>query len=781
MNYSASAIVLFGCLLSSEIPATEIANRPANELIWVQSESMKSDTYAAFRGWFDLGQEAEIELRSLGSSWYVIWLDGRYVEEGPARFPIAHPEYQARRIRLAVGRHLLAVQVHHIGETTRMLIDMPPFLHCRVVRDGQTVPVEWRCSQLAGYKSQVRRVNPQLGWIEWCDTRQIPKDWQSPEFDDRSWIKPVAAEPRIGVIRPANLAPVRQLTQLLKPMADGLLAEVFGYEFDDIPARFFLRDLACDKRPAQGVWRRYDLGRVRLGRPRLVLDLPAGAVVEFAYCEALMTGRVSPYIPLSAGASCNLDHYVARGGPQEFFPLTPKGGRFVEVHVLGEPARVRFIKEEYVERCYFGPAESSFTSGDALLDRIWLTGVETHRACCEDALTDNPTRERGQWTGDVVSVGMDIQAVAFSDLRLCRRGLVQSAYCAREDGLVAGLSPGGPAYLSTYAMQWIDACVHYHELTGDRTILEELYPHAVRNLGAFEALLSQDGLKDGAGWAFVDWGYVRNEGPVDIACNLHYLSAIRTFIRWCKIIEREAEISKYEKLAKQIETVVSIYLRNKLVGGEAGWRELGYHTAVLALRLKLIEPQRESECLRYIKSHILSCFPNNPTAPRLSAPDANHRQLITPYFAHYAFPGLIERGEMDWVLDQYRKCWGWALEDGRTTWVEVFDTRWTHCHQWAGCPTWQLSRYLLGLHSRFDIERNRFELKLRPGSLTHASGKLPLPDGKGVVSIDWRRGAKGIAYHVVTDAPISIDLPAVSSGETPRTIRIDPEVEIVLP
>jgi hypothetical protein len=749
--------------------------------MWIQQGQTPPDTYGAFRGWFELDQDTEIELRTLGSSWYVIWLDGDYIEEGPARFPVDHPEYETRRVKLSAGKHLLAVQVHHIGETTRMLVNMPPFLHCRVVADGRPVPIRWRCSRLAGYKPQVRRINPQLGWIEWCDTRQIPKDWQSPAFDDRAWAGPAGAETKLGEIRPANLAPVQHLTHAVALIADGRLAELFGYEFDNVPTRFFLRDLVCDKLPSQGVWRRYDLGRVRLGRPRFVLDLPEGAVIEFAYCEALVSGRVSPYITLSAGASCNLDHYVARGGPQEFFPLTPKGGRFVEVHVLADPARSRFLKEEYVERCYYGPSEGAFTCGDPLLDRIWLTGIETHRACCEDALIDNPTRERGQWTGDVVTVGMDIQGVAFSDLRLCRRGLVQSAYCAREDGLIASLCPGGPAYLSTYSLQWIDACLHYYELTGDRALLEEMYPYALRNLVAFEKYVTKDGLTDGAGWAFVDWGYVRNEGPADIACNLHFLSALRAFSRWCAILNRPDDAVKYRKIEEQIASIVTTYLRDKLSKGEAGWQAIGYHTAVLSLRLGLIDPAHQADCIRYVKSHILNCFPNNPGAPRLSAPDTNSRQLITPYFAHYALAVLIEHGEMDFVLEQYRKCWGWALEGERTTWLEVFDPRWSHCHQWAGCPTWQLSRYVLGLHSRFDVERNRFELRLQPGSLTHASGKLPLPDGKGVVAIDWRRSDKGITYRIATDAPISVDLPSKSPGQPPRTIRIEREHKMMLP
>jgi hypothetical protein len=347
--------------------------------------------------------------------------------------------------------------------------------------------------------------------------------------------------------------------------------------------------------------------------------------------------------------------------------------------------------------------------------------------------------------------------------------------------MVSGLSPGGPSYLSTYAMQWIDACVHYYELTGDRTILEEMYPYAVRNLAAFEKFMTPDGLKDGAGWAFVDWGYVRNEGPADIACNLHLLSGLRSFGRWCTALGKLTDAARYANMADRINGVVTGYLRGILAKGESGWQTIGYHTAVLALRLGLIESDREAECIRFIKSHILNCFPNNPDAPRLSAPDANNRQLITPYFAHYAFPVLIERGEMDFVLDQYRKCWGWAMEDGRTTWVEVFDTRWTHCHQWAGCPTWQLSRYVLGLHPRFDVERNRFELRLRPGTLTHASGKVPLPDGKGVVSVDWRRGEKGIAYQITTDTPISVDVPATSAGEKPQIIHIEREQKITLP
>ena len=738
-----------------------------------ESRKDRTDTYVAFRGEFELTEPGEVEIRTLGVSWFNLWLDGEFVMEGPARFPKDRPEYDALRIRLSAGRHIIATQVHNIGLTTRILVDMPPFFACEILNDGKPLPMEWRCMRLPGYRPAVRRINPQLGWIEWCDTRQLPVGWRVADYDDTAWAKPVSQDPGIGSVTPLTINSVRSFTHKATPIAEGPLAGTFGYVMDDVPARFFLRDLECVRLPAQGLWRRYDLGRVRLARPRFALDLPAGTVVEFAYSEALSHGRVSPYITLSAGPSCNLDHYVARGGLQEFFPLTPKGGRFVEVHILADPAKVRFVREEFIERCYHDAPTGAFQSEDELLNRIWMTGIETYRGCAEDAVVDNPTRERGQWTGDVVTVGMDIAASGYGDVRLCRRALVQSALCARGDGLIAGLCPGGPSYMPTYAAQWVSACMHYWELTGDRAFLEEMFPYAQRNLAAFDSSLTADGLSDGLGWLFLDWGYQRNPGPSDMAYNLHYLSAVRDMVRWCRELEQSDGLPHYEAQERDVTRIVARWLGDLSAAGK--WDQIGYHRAVLGLRLGFFTEQVERGCVDFIKSHILRCFPNDPSAPRSSDPGVGDPRLITPYFAHYAFPELIERGEMDFVLDQYRKCWGWALEEGRTTWVEVFDTRWTHCHQWAGCPTWQLSRYVLGLYPRYDLGERHYALSLETGSLQRCEGSLPLNGSDETIRVRWVKRDGAVHYDLVTPQPIHLHVGEADTGQGQRILRIDGE------
>ncbi len=738
--------------------------------MWCQKAKVdETDSHVAFRGSFDLAKDAEVEARFLGCSWFVLWMDGAYLSEGPARFPLDHPEYQTVPVKLGAGRHVLSVQVHHEGVSTRMLEDLPAFFQCAIRAGEKEIPVRWKCCRLDGYARKMRRTSEQFGWIEWCDTRLVPVDWKMASYDDASWADPVAQEIALGELKPLSTASVRQIPHSLSAVEKGPLAEVYGYEKDNPSARFFLRDLVCDKLPPQGEWRRYDLGRVRLGRPSFTLDLPVGAVVEFAYCEALQHGRVSPWITLSASDSCNLDHFVARGGVQEFFPLAPKGGRFMEIHVLAPPEAIHFVREAYVERCYYDAPESAFNSGDALLDRIWTTGVETHRACAEDSLIDNPTRERGQWAGDVVAVGMDIAAVGYSDLRLCRRGLVQCAQCARKDGLISGLCPGGGAYLTTYAAQWVSACIHYWELTGDRTILEELFPAAERNFEAFRKALDKDGLKEELGWGFVDWGYVPNAGKSDMAVNLHYYAALRDMVRWCEALGRKDRAEEYTRQTGDIKALLFGWFSSQRDDGRLNWDKIGYHRAVLGLRLGFFVGGEEKDCVAFIKRHMLNCFPNDPDAPRLSDPQAAQPRLITPYFAHYAMPALIAHGEMDFVLDQYRKCWGWMLEDGRSTWIEVFDTRWSHCHQWAGCPTWQLTRYALGLTPRFDLGVGCFEWTLHPGSLTHASGKVPMPGSANgaMVDVEWHRDSDGTLAFTV-DAPVPVSLLVKGPTETKR-------------
>lgn len=725
-----------------------------------------ADSLVAFRSKF-VAATPRTKLKILGASAYLVWLDGKLVHDGPARFAKAFPEYQTVELATPSGSHTLAVQVHNEGVTTRILSQMQPFLWAELDA-GQ--PLTWKCSRLPGYRPRTKRISDILGWIDWNDTRETWPNWQGASFDDKTWGTPVRVDPGIGHITAAKTRPVRLIERKCIPIAKGEFAVEYGYEGDDPAARFFLDNLSPKDHPKQGVWRRYDLGRVRLGRPSFTIDAPQGSVVEFAYSERLIQGRVSPWITLSGSPSCNFDHFVARGGRQEFMPFTPKGGRYVEVHVKAQ-GQVKFLKEAFLERTYFGEPIGSFRCDDALLNSVWETGVQTMRACSEDSFVDCPTRERGQWTGDVASVATDIAAVAYGDLSLSRRALVQAAQAARADGLVAGVGPGDPGYLSTYAAQWVTACVHYWELTGDRSMLVDLLPAARRNLGAISSKLTADGVSDDLGWGFVDWGYVRNDGPTDMALNAHVLRALRDMARWEDAVGDSSHARGVREKSDQLQSLITKWMKTQLARS-GRWSNVGYHRASLALLSGLVDPKEKKACINFIKQHVLACFPNNTSGPRLSDPSVAHDRIFTPYFAHFAFSALFQEGEGRFVLDQYRTCWGWALRQA-TTWLEVFDTRWSHCHEWSGCPTWQMSRFVLGVQPRFDLGKNTFQVNVQPSGLKRASGRVPLASGQ-TAELTWTRSGRNVRVQVRSPEPLTI----LGKG---RALRDVTSVSLTLP
>lgn len=320
---------------------------------WHPATSRASNVYVAFRIAFELSEAQEVELHLFGAHWFQCWLNGEYLTEGPVRFEPAHPEYEELIRNLPAGKHLVTAVVHNVGLNMRMLRgdQIPPFLYLRTWAAGGVLPSTWKCLELEGYQHVNVRINPQLSWIEWCDHSRNPAGWMSPGFDDSSWHTPIPVDTKFtGPLRVQMIGSVGRFT--LKPtlLNKGLLESDFyfsaGGSGEDLAWGFHSRELQPTPEKANGVWRRYDLGYVCLCASKFELELPAGCGVEFAYAERLTNGRVSPYIPLSCGPCTNLDHYVARGGIEEFGPVTPRGGRFLEIQVSAPPDKVKFLKEE---------------------------------------------------------------------------------------------------------------------------------------------------------------------------------------------------------------------------------------------------------------------------------------------------------------------------------------------------------------------------------------------------------------------------------------------------
>ncbi|NBS05898.1 MAG: hypothetical protein EBQ51_02275 [Verrucomicrobia bacterium] len=746
------------------------------------AESTPPDTHALFRAKFRLARTGEVTVSLAGAHAFRTWIDGTPLDEGPARFPDRRPDYATHRIVLEAGPHVLAFHAHHLGVETRLQqAATPAFVAAAVTSGPKKIPLRWRAFRAEAYQRTGRRLGCVLGWVEWCQTAQLPDGWREVNYADGRWPRPRRLRPSPAwTWRPVDLGPIRPREIPAIRIGEGSLVNMSLLHHDPTAA-FVTRTLHTHSLPAQGRWFRWDLGRVCLIRPRLHLRLPRGSVVQVAYAESLTHGRVSPYLKTGSGEnSCMLDHWETTGGPQILEPLHPKGARFVEVHILAPCKKIPAGTTRFFERtAYPEPPTGQFHCSDRLLNRIWQVGVTTLRGCAEDAITDNPHRERGQWLGDAVGPAMDLIAAAYHDWRPLRRGLRQAAECAGPDGMVPGVFPGACQMLPSFALQWVAAIPRYHRLTGDLTLLRDLYPAAERNLRAFARDRQGCGVRTNpARWNFIDWGYQgaatvfgnrRDTPQIDPALSLLYLEAVQGMAAWAQQVGRRKRADHWRRLAQTIGS----YWRARLTRTLRNGRGPSYHTSVLALRTGVLPPSRRPALVAAIRRHLLACFPNNPQAVRLDAPTLESTQVITPFFLHHALPALIREGQMSFVLEQIRTCWGWFLSCGFTTWPEVFDTRWSHCHQWSGCPTWILSRHLLGLHPRFDLGFGHYDLEIHPGGQTRVSGTIPFPMRRGGIRLAWKKVGSTARVTLVPDLPVVIHL-------GPQTHRLPADQPTVL-
>lgn len=181
-------------------------------------------------------------------------------------------------------------------------------------------------------------------------------------------------------------------------------------------------------------------------------------------------------------------------------------------------------------------------------------------------------------------------------------------------------------------------------------------------------------------------------------------------------------------------------------------RGIGYHTATMGFLAGVLTA---GVAAPIILEHFRHGFPFDPEAPRLRDPGKVDPTTVTPYFTNFSMRVLFEAGETDAVLDLWRRGWGWMLDHGATTWWEVFDDRWSHSHFWGSAPTWQMSRYLLGVWPTFDPEIPTVEIRLYPGSLPHAGGRVALSAHMSI-GVSWRRSATGIDLVLDAQAPIAV-------------------------
>ncbi len=127
-----------------------------SSIVWNLPKAMwatgpiRKDSHFGFRGSFKT-DATKAEIRVFCPCPFLIYLDGEWIGEGPVRWAINAPEYQAFTVDLKPGSHVIAVFAHYEGVSTRMMETQPPFLAC----DGRVGDVLKLCRSLGEHRDSM--------------------------------------------------------------------------------------------------------------------------------------------------------------------------------------------------------------------------------------------------------------------------------------------------------------------------------------------------------------------------------------------------------------------------------------------------------------------------------------------------------------------------------------------------------------------------------------------------------------------------------------------------
>ena len=165
--------------------------------IWPHNEKPANHEIALFRHQFDLNDEFNsAALNIFADTRYEVWIDGKWIGRGPARFTKDLHEYDVYSLNyLTAGSHVIAVLVQWAPNYRRSVSTTP---HLKAHISGSTdhgnfivarTGDGWRgsISDAWRYDSPPIHIWDLIGPTELMDLRQFDPDWIEVEFPDGEW------------------------------------------------------------------------------------------------------------------------------------------------------------------------------------------------------------------------------------------------------------------------------------------------------------------------------------------------------------------------------------------------------------------------------------------------------------------------------------------------------------------------------------------------------------------------------------------------------------------
>ncbi|HEX3685107.1 MAG TPA: alpha-L-rhamnosidase C-terminal domain-containing protein [Bryobacteraceae bacterium] len=703
-----------------------------------------------------------------GDNRYELFVNGRRVSWGPARSDLYHWRYEVVDIapQLHVGVNVLAAVVWNEGayravaqntNQTGFLLQAEASENAEVntnsswkcTQDRAYSPVPWPPDQVTGYHAVAAN--------EKVDGALYPWGWESPGFDDSSWVQ--AAEIGRAAPRDASDAPNRwMLTPRYIPLEEQKLERIWHLRrCDGIPAPDGLPfKVAAHTRAVMLLDQTY----LTTAYPELTASGGKGGSVTLRYAETLYD-KPAPgdHYPRKSNRNAvagkvfygTADTFLPDGAAKRTYrPLFWRTYRYLElvINTGSDPLTVDDIHGVFTAYPFERSARITVSdpASNQDIQEILTTGWRTARLCAHETYMDCPYYEQLQYAGDA-RIQMLVSLYMTGDSRLMKNGIELLNSSRTAEGATYSRAPSHlQQYIPPFSLWWIGMVHDYRMYVDDEPFVRSMLPGIRSVLSFFAAYQKITGsLERLPWWNFVDWtkhwangvAPAEADGSSSAALDLQLLLGYR----WAAELERALGSQPLaDEYAAAADKLKSAILMDDWDGGRGLFADQPSHRTysqqvnTLAVLAHLV---REAHGRTVVRKML-----EDPTIEQSSI-----------YFRAYTNATLREVNLGDRYLDTLGP-WRDMLKDGLTTWSEWNgpDTR-SDCHAWGASPNFEIFRTLVGIESAAPGFR---KVRIAPnlGALKHVSASIPHP--KGQIAVEFT-----LDNHFTAD----VTLPPGTSGE----------------
>ena len=378
---------------------------------------------------------------------------------------------------------------------------------------------------------------------------------------------------------------------------------------------------------------------------------------------------------------------------------------------------------EYLPLEYKG----SFRCNDEQINKIWDVAAYTLHLTTREFFIDGIKRDRWMWSGD-----------AYQSYLMNYYLFFDSPSVSRTTFALRGKDPV-TSHINTimdYTFYWFLGIYDYYQYTGNKELIEQLYPRMKSLMDYCLSRRNADGMMQGlAGdWVFIDWADFEMSKAGEVSFEqLLFARSLETMALCANVMNDKDNAKNYTDLASDLKSKLftifwsdkqNAFIHNRENGVKS--TQVTPFTNMFAVLFDYLDANKT----KAVKENVLL----NPNALKIT----------TPYMRFYELEALCKLGEQNHVLKEIRDYWGGMINLGATSFWEKYNPEEKNpellamygrpfgkslCHAWGASPIYLLGKYYLGVQPT-SPGYETWSVEPVLGDLQWMEGDVPTPNGK---------------------------------------------------